>query len=67
MTNLIELQMQRCDSCGVRGIVFVELVNGMDLMFCGHHFDKNAAALGELILNVEDERVPAAEVAAVVV
>lgn len=60
--EISELQLLRCDSCCAKGVVRVELMSGNDLMFCGHHYDKNAAALVEFAALVEDDRVVEKEV-----
>lgn len=66
MTDIALLQLLRCDAaCPARGMVRVELKSGNDLRFCGHHYDKFAAALVAVALGVEDEREVEKEVAAV--
>jgi hypothetical protein len=35
----------RCDRCGARAHVVVELPTGGDLLFCGHHFTRHQEAL----------------------
>lgn len=67
MAEIAELEMARCDKCRVQGLVRVELLNGLDLMFCGHHYDKYAASLAETVVLVEDSRVEEKEPAEVVV
>jgi hypothetical protein len=37
-------RQDRCDSCPAAAQVQVDL-SGLDLLFCGHHFQKNAEAL----------------------
>jgi len=36
--------VDRCDSCGSQAFVLVKLING-ELMFCGHHYNKNKEKL----------------------
>ena len=45
----------RCDSCNAQALVWVNLVPG-DLLFCGHHYAKNEAALAPYVIEVIDER-----------
>jgi len=45
----------RCDSCNAQALVWVNLVAG-DLLFCGHHYHKNEAALKPHAIEVIDER-----------
>jgi hypothetical protein len=45
----------RCDSCGAQAFVLVKGVSG-ELMFCGHHFNKNEAGLIKFAYEVIDER-----------
>lgn len=45
----------RCDSCGSQAFVLVKGVSG-ELMFCGHHFDKNEDALKKFAYEIIDER-----------
>lgn len=35
----------RCDSCGARALVLVELTSGGELQFCNHHFSRHRTAL----------------------
>ena len=45
----------RCDQCGAEALVLVKGVSG-DLMFCGHHYNQNEAALVKFAYEVIDER-----------
>jgi hypothetical protein len=45
----------RCDQCGAEALVLVKGVSG-DLMFCGHHYNKNEAALIKFSYEIIDER-----------
>jgi hypothetical protein len=47
--------VDRCDSCSAEALVLVKGVNG-ELMFCGHHYAKNEAALIKFAYEVIDER-----------
>lgn len=42
----------RCDCCGAQAFVMVATQAGHDLLFCGHHFNKNEPALAAQGLNV---------------
>jgi hypothetical protein len=45
----------RCDSCSAEALVLVKGVTGA-LMFCGHHYNKNEAALAKFAYETIDER-----------
>jgi hypothetical protein len=45
----------RCDSCGAQAFVLVKGMSG-ELMFCGHHYKKNEAALIKFAYEIIDER-----------
>ena len=45
----------RCDQCAAEALVLVKGVGG-ELMFCGHHYNKNEAALIKFAYEVVDER-----------
>lgn len=45
----------RCDRCGAQAYLRVYLTNGLDLLFCGHHFGRNKTAMTPLIDSVVDE------------
>lgn len=45
----------RCDACKAQAFVLVKLLSG-ELMFCGHHFNKNEAKLSEASYEIIDER-----------
>ena len=47
--------VDRCDSCSAEALVLVKGVTG-ELMFCGHHYNKNEAALVNFAYEVIDER-----------
>lgn len=47
--------IDRCDSCSAEALVLVKGVTG-ELMFCGHHYNKNEAALVNFAYEVIDER-----------
>jgi hypothetical protein len=44
----------RCDRCGAQAYVRVLLPVG-ELLFCGHHARKHAAAFSDVALQVHDE------------
>lgn len=45
----------RCDRCGAQAFALA-VVNGVDLMFCGHHFARHEDALRAVASEVVDER-----------
>jgi hypothetical protein len=45
----------RCDQCSAQAYVLVKGVTG-ELMFCGHHFNQNEAALIKFAYEIVDER-----------
>ena len=47
--------IDRCDSCNSQAYVLVKGVAG-ELMFCGHHYNKNEAALIKFSYEIIDER-----------
>jgi hypothetical protein len=47
--------LNRCDSCAAEALVLVKGVTG-ELMFCGHHYNKNEKALIEFAYEIIDER-----------
>ena len=48
----------RCDRCGAQAFVraTVPAADGLDLLFCGHHFSKNELQLLAGGATVQDER-----------
>lgn len=50
----------RCDRCGAQAYVEVFLKSGTagkrDLLFCGHHYDRVAAAIAPIMASHNDER-----------
>lgn len=44
----------RCDRCGARAYVRVQLPAG-ELLFCSHHGRKHAAALADVAVSIQDE------------
>lgn len=46
----------RCDSCGAQAFVTATMSSGSELLFCGHHYRKNEAALVAQGALVHDER-----------
>jgi hypothetical protein len=47
--------VDRCDSCSAEALVLVKGVSG-ELIFCGHHYNKNETALKEFAYEIVDER-----------
>ena len=47
--------IDRCDSCSAEALVLVKGVTG-ELMFCGHHYNKNEKAIANFAYEVIDER-----------
>jgi len=47
--------IDRCDACAAQAYVLVKGVTG-ELMFCGHHYQKNEKALKEFAYEIVDER-----------
>ena len=45
----------RCDRCGAQAYVRVVMPGGGELLFCGHHFSANAAALKSQAVSIVDE------------
>lgn len=45
----------RCDSCNAEALVLIKGVTG-ELMFCGHHYNKNESALVGFAYEIIDER-----------
>ena len=45
----------RCDGCGAQAYVRVTLVNGGELLFCGHHWGRHSDALLPQAVEVVDE------------
>lgn len=46
----------RCDRCGAQAYVRVFLNSGLDLLFCGHHFDRYLPGLAPVMRGKLDER-----------
>ena len=47
----------RCDSnCGAKALVRVLFTGGLDLVFCGHHYDKLRANLSAALVDTCDTR-----------
>ena len=47
--------VDRCDQCSAEALVLVKGVAG-ELMFCGHHYNKNESSLVNFAYEVIDER-----------
>lgn len=48
----------RCDSCGAQARARVTLTSMGELLFCGHHYHRNRAALEPLVLAARLEDIP---------
>lgn len=46
----------RCDRCSSAAYVYVILLSGLDLLFCGHDYGKNEHAIAPLVDTIVDER-----------
>lgn len=47
----------RCDRCSAQAYVRLMMSgSGLEMLFCGHHFEKNAAALSSCAIVVTDDR-----------
>lgn len=56
----IRLSLQdRCDRCGAQAFVRVSILNaeglGSELLFCGHHFSKNAEQLTARATHIQNQ------------
>ena len=47
--------LDRCDRCGAQAYVQVELVEGAELLFCGHHARQYEVKLREVAIAIHDE------------
>jgi hypothetical protein len=47
--------VDRCDRCGAQAYVRATLLNGGELLFCGHHAKEYAEGLKKVTLNIHDE------------
>ena len=47
--------VDRCDRCGAQAYVRATLLNGGELLFCGHHGKEYADNLKKVTLKIEDE------------
>ncbi|NUR06474.1 MAG: hypothetical protein HOQ22_17625 [Nocardioidaceae bacterium] len=45
----------RCDRCGVRACVRIELSHGAELLFCAHHARAHVERLREVAVRIHDE------------
>ncbi|HEV7205121.1 MAG TPA: hypothetical protein VGN18_10955 [Jatrophihabitans sp.] len=47
----------RCDRCSAQAYVRVMMsASGLEMLFCGHHFEQNSAALAGCSVVVTDDR-----------
>ncbi|WP_082495189.1 hypothetical protein [Cellulomonas sp. Leaf334] len=49
-------RQDRCDRCGAQAYVKATLADGLDLLFCGHHFRAHEARLVAGGATIQDER-----------
>lgn len=47
--------VDRCDRCGAQAYVRAVLLNGGELLFCGHHGKEYAAGLKSIVSHIQDE------------
>ena len=47
--------LDRCDRCGAQAYVRAVLLNGGELLFCGHHGKEYAEKLKSVSLKIQDE------------
>lgn len=47
--------VDRCDRCGAQAYVRAILLNGGELLFCGHHAKEYAAGLKPVVAKIQDE------------
>lgn len=45
----------RCDGCGAQAYVRVELAEGAELLFCGHHARQHEVKLRAVAISIHDE------------
>jgi hypothetical protein len=49
-------RQDRCDRCGAQAYVKATLADGLDLLFCGHHFRAHESKLVAAGATIQDER-----------
>jgi len=47
--------VDRCDRCGAQAYVRATLLNGGELLFCGHHAKEYSERLKPLVATIQDE------------
>jgi hypothetical protein len=47
--------LDRCDRCGARAYVRVELASGGELLFCAHHAREHAAKIQQVASTIQDD------------
>jgi hypothetical protein len=47
--------VDRCDRCGAQAYVRATLLNGGELLFCGHHAKEYADKLKQVSTSIQDE------------
>lgn len=53
----------RCDRCSAQAYIHVELMSGLDLVFCGHHYAEHAEALESVSFHVDNQMSELVDVA----
>lgn len=56
--------VDRCDRCGAQAYVRVLLPGGRELLFCAHHNRQHASALAKIAVEIQDETIRLAPLAA---
>lgn len=54
MTTVVNVDDDRCDACGCRAYVYVELATGGSLAYCGSHGRRFMPRLNELGATIVD-------------
>jgi hypothetical protein len=57
--------VDRCDRCGAQAYVRATLLNGGELLFCGHHAKEYSAGLKPLVAKIQDETAKLIETPAI--
>lgn len=56
MDRVLSRQHDRCDRCGAEAYGRVVMPGGGELLFCGHHLNKNLDVLKSVAVHVQDDR-----------
>ena len=57
--------LDRCDRCGAQAYVRAVLLNGGELLFCGHHGKEYAEKLKTVAAKIQDETAKLVETPAI--